>query len=70
MKKPIKYNIPKGAYCDHRNMKYHLCEGCKKYLKKHPEYKGDKYCAAECHYCGLGWMVSEDVYGYYYCKKD
>lgn len=49
------YNIPRGAFCDHRRMKKVLCKS-----------KPPCLCCVECPDCGLGWMLYEDVHGYYF----
>jgi hypothetical protein len=50
--------VPRGAYCDHRRMRFAKCEFCA------------KPCAVECPDCGLGWMLYEGDLGYYVAKGE
>lgn len=51
----LKYQTPpKGAFCDHRRMRYVSCSVCA---------KQKKVCAVECPDCGLYWMLNEGVFG-------
>lgn len=55
MAKPVKYTQPpKGAFCDHRRMRYTACAECQ---------KRQVTCAVECPDCGLYWMLNEGTNG-------